>query len=31
MTDDKLGKARRLAELARGQSLAQFALAWALH
>jgi L-glyceraldehyde 3-phosphate reductase len=33
VTDDKLAKARRLAELAnaRGQSLAQFALAWALH
>jgi L-glyceraldehyde 3-phosphate reductase len=33
VTDGKLGKARRLAELARarGQSLAQFALAWVLH
>jgi L-glyceraldehyde 3-phosphate reductase len=33
VTDNKLGKARRLAELAhaRGQSLAQFALAWVLH
>lgn len=33
VSDDKLGRARRLAELAhiRGQSLAQFALAWVLH
>src|SRR5580658_3675842 len=33
VTDDKIGRARRLAELAsaRGQSLAQFALAWVLH
>jgi L-glyceraldehyde 3-phosphate reductase len=33
VTDDKISKAHRLAELARvrGQSLAQFALAWVLH
>jgi len=33
VTDEKIGKARRLSELAsaRGQSLAQFALAWVLH